>query len=118
PAERRSRLTRKRNPSPPCRSGPMPARPNPAAALADKLVEVLKETRDQGAEPYPLHLSRLAALAGTQTSPDIFQKAIKHKNFTAHTLIAQKKNPDSFVALQGDAAQLAGSDKLLVELLE
>jgi len=96
----------------------MPARPNPAVVLADRLVAILKETRDQGAEPYPLHLSRLAALAGPQTTLDVFQKAIKHKNFTAHTLIAQKKAPDSFVALQQDVAQLAGSDMFLVELLE
>ena len=66
----------------------MPAKPNPVVLLADKLVEVLHIQRDLGSGEYPLTLSRLATQAGPDTPADTFAKAIKHKNFATHALLA------------------------------
>jgi hypothetical protein len=91
----------------------MPRKPNPVVVLAERLVEAIKN-RDRSPSAYPMRLSQLRQLAGSE----LFPRAIKQKSFTSRVLLAQKKNPDSLLVLTEDANQLATGEVLLLDLLE
>src|SRR5262249_5810101 len=92
---------------------------NPAIAeLAEKMIQVLRDRRDQGEDSYPLTLKRLADLADPAATDDLRAKAVKHKTFTGHALLARKKAPDTPVALVEDLDRLANSRLLLEWTLE
>src|SRR5260370_9169025 len=78
----------------------MAARANPAAEVAAKMVQTLREQRDQGSA-YPLTRKQLAELANPSATEDLKAKAAKHKGFTGAVLLARKKAPDSPLALAG-----------------
>src|SRR5260370_19344793 len=90
----------------------MAARANPAAEVAAKMVQTLREQRDQGSA-YPLTRKQLAELANPSATEDLKAKAAKHKGFTGAVLLARKKAPDSPLALAGDPHPLVGNRRLL-----
>src|SRR5438128_1164995 len=96
----------------------MPARPNPVVLLAEQLVASLRAARDQGGQDYPLTLQRLGALVQTDAPAEVRARAFKHRSFTAQVSLAQKKHPDSPVALADDSQRLADSPLLLGWLLD
>src|SRR5579884_367023 len=96
----------------------MPAKKDPATELADKMLQVLDAQRRLGGESYPLRLRRLAELTDPAASEDTIRKAAgKKKPFGERAVVVNAKDPDSPVALAGDAEQLAGSTLLLDYLL-
>lgn len=88
------------------------AKPKPADELAQKLLNTLEQQRQPGGE-YPLTVARLAALAETQAPPELVSKALAGKPFAAKWLVANKKDPNSPIALAGDGERLAASPLLL-----
>ena len=78
----------------------------------------MRGRRDQGGDAYPLRLTRLAELVGPELDSAVFAKAIKNKAFTEAVLLAQKKNPQTLLALKEDADRLAGSNALLLDVME
>jgi hypothetical protein len=95
----------------------MAARANPAAELATKMVQTLRIQRDQGGT-YPLTLKQLAELTDPSAAPDLRAKAAKHKAFTAEAVLAQKKAPDTPLALAEDRDRLVDSGLLLEWVME
>src|SRR5438876_984840 len=89
-----------------------------AAELAEKMVQALRAQRDLGGDAYPLTLKVLVERADPQADADLRAKAIKHKTFTSQVVLAQKKNPDTPLALADDIERLANSRLLLEWLLE
>src|SRR5205823_8425387 len=96
----------------------MAGKKSEAADLAEKMVQALRAQRNQGEGAYPLTLTRLAELADPNAPDDLRARAVKHKTFTGQVVLAQKKNPDTPLALSGDADRLANSPLLLEWLLE
>src|SRR5947209_6826213 len=96
----------------------MAARKDPAAELAEKLLQVLEAQRGLGPDAYPPSLARLAALADAQAAPDRVARAVGRKPFTDRALVAQKKNPAAPVALLEDLDRLAADPRLLEAVLE
>src|SRR5579884_3439025 len=97
-----------RNPDPRRgRSVAMPAKPDPATALAATLLAGLEARR--GTEAYPLPLQRLGELAGAGADPALLVRAAGKKPFADRAVLARKKDPAAPVALRGDLDQLADS---------
>src|SRR5262245_18824987 len=96
----------------------MPARPNPVVLLAEQVVAALRAARDRAGRDYPLTLERLARLTPTGNLAEVRARAFKHKSFTAHVCLVQKKHPDSPVALAEDSEHLASSPLVLGWLLD
>lgn len=95
----------------------MAPKANPAAELAAKMVQTLREQRDQGGT-YPLTLRRLAELTDPSAADDLRAKAAKHKAFTGAVVLAQKKAADTPLALAEDRDRLADSPLLLEWVME
>lgn len=95
----------------------MAAKSNPVAELAEKMVQTLRDQRDQGGT-YPLTLKRLTELADPAAADDLRAKAAKAKGFSGAVVLAQKKDPDTPLALAEDLDRLAASPVLLERLLE
>jgi hypothetical protein len=92
----------------------MPARTDPAAELAAKMVRVLQAQRTLGPDSYPLTLRRLAELTDADASAELVQKAAgKKQPFGERVLLAQAKSLDAPVALTEDADRLDASPLLL-----
>jgi hypothetical protein len=98
----------------------MPARKkDPAAELAEKMLQVLEAQRQGGPDSYPLPLRRLAELADPAAPPELALKAAgKKKPFGERAVVARPRDLDAPVALAEDAERLAGSALLLQSLLE
>jgi hypothetical protein len=96
----------------------MPAKPKPVVVLAETLLAALRAERDRGPTRYPLTLQRLVALADPQPPADLCVKALKHKAFTAHVVLAQKNRADSPIVLVEDVDRLAEWPPLVEWLLE
>jgi hypothetical protein len=94
------------------------AKPNLAAELAEKLLQVLRDRRGQGEDAYPLTLGRLVVLADPAATEDLRAKAIKHRLFSSQIILAGKKGPDTPLALAEDIDRLADSRLLLEWALE
>jgi hypothetical protein len=95
----------------------MAARANPAAELAVKMVEMLRAQRDQGGV-YPLTLKQLAELTDASAADDLRAKAAKNKTFATAVVVAQKKAPDTPLALVEDRDRLVDSRLLLGWVVE
>jgi hypothetical protein len=85
-------------------------KPNPAADLAGRLVQLLHAEKQAGT--YPPTLRQLLAHAQATDVPDL-PKALAHKVFKSQAIVAARKNPDAPVALITDADHLADSAALL-----
>jgi hypothetical protein len=83
-------------------------KPNPAADLAGRLVQLLHAEKQAGT--YPLTLRQLLAHA-----PEALElpKALAHKVFKSQVIVAVRNNTDAPVALVADADRLADSPLLL-----
>jgi hypothetical protein len=88
-------------------------KPDANAERAQRLVQALRQQRDQGGDAYPLTVSRLASLADPDASPQEIDKALTKKPFANEVVRANKKDVNSPVALAEDAGRLAGSPLLL-----
>jgi hypothetical protein len=93
----------------------MPAsKPNPAAELADRMIQVLEAQRRLGGGSYPVTLRRLAELTDPSAPASLVLKvASQKKPFGQRVLVVKPKNPDSPCALAEDAELLAASPLLL-----
>jgi hypothetical protein len=87
------------------------AKANARAALAGRLLELLRRQREAG--DYPLTASRLAELAGPEATPEQALKALAVKPFAAEVALASKKDAAAPLALAADAERLAASPGLL-----
>lgn len=87
-------------------------RSNPVAELAQKLLTTLEQQRQSGGE-YPLTVAFLAALADPQAAPELVSKALAKKPTAAKWVVANKKDPNSPIALAEDGDTLAASPLLL-----
>lgn len=96
----------------------MAAKSNPAAELAEKMAQTLQAQRDLGGDAYPLTLKRLAELADPSAADDLRAKAAKALAKNSQVVLAQKKSPDTLLALAEDVERLAESRLLLEWLLE
>jgi hypothetical protein len=98
----------------------MPARKkDPAAELAQLMLQVLEAQRRLGGDSYPLRLRRLAELADPAAPPELVLKAVgKKKPFGERAVVARPKDLDTPIALAEDAEQLVTSPLLLQFLLE
>jgi hypothetical protein len=85
-------------------------KPNPAADLAGRLVQLLHAEKQAGA--YPPTLRQLLARAQATDAVDL-PKALTHKVFKSQVIVAARKNRDAPVALTADADRLADSPLLL-----
>jgi hypothetical protein len=96
----------------------MPARRDPAAALAEKMLQSLEAQRGLETDAEPLTLRRLAELTDPTAPAELILKAAaKKKPFGERALVVQAKNLGSPVLLLQDAAEFAGSAKFLEWLL-
>ena len=96
-----------------------PRKKDPAAELAEKMLEGLVAQRLIGGDAYPLPLRRLAELADAAAPPELVLKAAgRKKPFGERAVVARPKDLDAPVALAEDAEQLAASPLLLLFLLE
>jgi hypothetical protein len=88
------------------------------AALAEKLVQTLREQKHRTEVAYPLTLRRLADLADPTAAPKTLLSAVspQRKAFSQHALVA-RKDLHAPVALLEDLPQLAASPLLLEYLL-
>jgi hypothetical protein len=82
------------------------------AERAARLIEALRQQRDQGGD-YPLPLARLRERAGLEMTDEEALAALKKKPYTEQVAAADRKSPAGPIALAEDAARLAGSPLLL-----
>ena len=90
---------------------------DPSEKLSEKLVQVLTEQRQRGADAYPPSLDRLIAETGIAATPTAMKKALGLEPFRSQTVLAMPSRPDSLVALVADAELLASSPTLLPRVL-
>src|SRR5262245_8566002 len=84
---------------------------DPAAELAVRLVDSLRQQKATGV--YPLTVKRLGELTDPLANEDLVAKATTKKPFIDEVILPQKKNPDAPVVLIEDEAVLADSPELL-----
>src|SRR3984957_20405327 len=89
------------------------AKPNPITALAERLVQTLRDLRDRGTETYPTTRTALAVLAAPEASPTDVAKAFKKKPFAGDLFLAHKRELQNPVSLAEDAGRLTASRLLL-----
>jgi hypothetical protein len=77
----------------------------PEVELAGKLLRTLEEYRQRG--DYPMTLAQLHRSADPQASADMVAKALAAKSFKPHAVLALPDDPNTPVALKGDAERLA-----------
>ncbi len=82
------------------------------AERAARLVEALRQQRDQGAN-YPLTATRLRELVEPELNDDDLFKALSHRSQAGNLVVLAKKDPASPVALAEDASRLAAGDLAL-----
>jgi hypothetical protein len=91
-------------------------RTDAATDLAVKLIEELRNVRDQGG-PYPLAVMELAARVAPAPWPAEVERALSKKQLAPAVVRARKKDPTSPIALAEDRELLAASDLLLEHAL-
>ncbi|HWG43225.1 MAG TPA: hypothetical protein VN688_10600 [Gemmataceae bacterium] len=96
---------------------PPPPKKKPGEELSAKLVQVLTEQREHGAENYPLPLDRLIEQAGLDTTPAIVKKAFGLEPFRSQAVLALPRLSDGPVALKNDTERLMASPLLWRSLL-
>src|SRR5262249_12209317 len=89
----------------------------PAVALAEDLVQMLRTQRPLGGSAYPPTLARLIELTRPGADKKLLSKAVPHPLFHGEVLVPLKGQPEAPVALAPDVATLADSPVLLEALL-
>lgn len=91
--------------------------PRAEKLLSEQLVKILEGQKVIGDTAYPSTWKRLTELLKSEASADVLQKATTLEPFTGRVLLAFPAHPDSPVAFIDDAAELAGSARLLNVIL-
>ncbi|HTU93174.1 MAG TPA: hypothetical protein VMF69_24050 [Gemmataceae bacterium] len=92
---------------------PPPPKKKPAEELSEKLVQVLIQERERGADVYPAELNRLIEQTGMATTPTVRKQALRSEPFRSQALLALPRLPNSPVALTGDRERLMISPRFL-----
>ena len=85
-----------------------------SAELAQKLLHTLEQQRQTGSD-YPLTAARLAALAHPSATSEQVSKGLAKKPFAAKWIVANKKDPNSPLALAEDTGSPGPPSPILLE---